>query len=304
MKRVINLKSQIKNSKRVFHSNIHTTVIDYAIIACGAFVYGVAVVMFTSPNNIAPGGMTGIATMLNYLFGLPIGTMIFVMNIPLFIWGAIENGASFLTKTVIGTALVSISIDLLKPILPAYTGDALLASIFGGLLDGVGLGFIFYRGGSTGGTDIVSLNIHKHFPHITTGSIILISDIFVLILAFFVYGRLESVLYALTAIFVSIKMIDTISYGTSRGNGKLIFIVTSNYRAISTLILNTIERGVTLLEGEGAYSGEKKKIVMCAVRPQQVHKITTAVHKIDSKAFIIVTTAGAISGEGFIKMVS
>lgn len=298
------MKSQIKNSKRVFRSNIHTTVIDYAIIACGAFVYGVSVVMFTSPNNIAPGGMTGVATMLNYLFGLPIGTMIFVMNIPLFIWGAVENGVSFLTKTVIGTALVSVSIDLLMPFLPVYTGDSLLASIFGGLLNGAGLGFIFYRGGSTGGTDIVALNIHKHFPHISTGNIILITDILILILVFIVYGSLESVLYALTAIFVSIKMIDTISYGTSRGNGKLIFIVTSNYKAISTLILNTIGRGVTLLEGEGAYSGDRKKIVMCAVRPQQVHRITTEVHKIDSRAFIIVTTAGAISGEGFIGKVS
>lgn len=298
------MKSQINNSKRVFHSNIHTTVIDYAIIACGAFVYGVSVVMFTSPNNIAPGGMTGVATMLNYLFGLPIGAMIFVMNIPLFIWGAVENGVSFLTKTVIGTALVSVSIDLLTPFLPVYTGDSLLASIFGGLLNGVGLGFIFFRGGSTGGTDIVALNIHKHFPHISTGNIILLTDILILIIVFIVYGSLESVLYALTAIFVSIKMIDTISYGTSRGNGKLIFIVTSNYRAISALILNTIERGVTLLEGEGAYSGEKKKIVMCAVRPQQVHRITTVVHKIDSRAFIIVTTAGAISGEGFIGKIS
>lgn len=298
------MKSQIKNSKRVFRSNIHTTVIDYAIIACGAFVYGVSVVMFTSPNNIAPGGMTGVATMLNYLFGLPIGTMIFVMNIPLFIWGAVENGVSFLTKTVIGTALVSVSIDLLMPFLPVYTGDSLLASIFGGLLNGAGLGFIFYRGGSTGGTDIVALNIHKHFPHISTGNIILITDILILIFVFVVYGSLESVLYALTAIFVSIKMIDTISYGTSRGNGKLIFIVTSNYKAISTLILNTIGRGVTLLEGEGAYSGDRKKIVMCAVRPQQVHRITTEVHKIDSRAFIIVTTAGAISGEGFIGKVS
>lgn len=298
------MKSQIKNSKRVFRSNIHTTVIDYAIIACGAFVYGVSVVMFTSPNNIAPGGMTGVATMLNYLFGLPIGTMIFVMNIPLFIWGAVENGVSFLTKTVIGTALVSVSIDLLMPFLPVYTGDSLLASIFGGLLNGAGLGFIFYRGGSTGGTDIVALNIHKHFPHISTGNIILITDILILILVFVVYGSLENVLYALTAIFVSIKMIDTISYGTSRGNGKLIFIVTSNYKAISTLILNTIGRGVTLLEGEGAYSGDRKKIVMCAVRPQQVHRITTEVHKIDSRAFIIVTTAGVISGEGFIGKVS
>lgn len=297
------MKSKVTNSKRIFRSNIHTTVIDYAIIVCGAFVYGISVVMFTSPNNIAPGGMTGVATVLNYLFGLPIGTMIFVMNIPLFIWGWIENGVSFLTKTIIGTALVSLSIDLLTPFLPAYTGDALLASIFGGLLNGVGLGFIFYRGGSTGGVDIVALNIHKRFPHITTGNIILITDIIVLVLAFYAYGSLESVLYAMTAIFVSIKVIDTISYGTSRGNGKLIFIITGNYRAISALILNTIERGVTLLEGEGAYSGEKKKIVMCAVRPQQVHKITTAVHKIDSNAFIIVTTAGAISGEGFIKEV-
>lgn len=298
------MKSKATNSKRIFRSNIYTTVIDYAIIACGAFVYGISVVMFTSPNNIAPGGMTGVATILNYLFGLPIGTMIFVMNIPLFIWGAVENGLSFLTKTIIGTAFVSLSIDLLSPFLPAYTGDALLASIFGGLLNGVGLGFIFYRGGSTGGTDIVALNVHKHFPHITTGNIILITDIIVLVLAFYAYGSLESVLYALTAIFVSIKMIDTISYGTSRGNGKLIYIITGNYRAISALILNIIGRGVTLLEGEGAYSGEKKKIVMCAVRPQQVHKITTAVHKIDSRAFIIVITAGAISGEGFIGKIS
>lgn len=300
---MINLKSKTTNSKRAFRSDIHTAVIDYAIIVCGAFVYGVSVVMFTSPNNIAPGGMTGLSTMLNYLFGLPIGTMIFVMNIPLFIWGAAENGLSFLTKTIIGTALVSVSIDLLTPFLPVYTGDVLLASIFGGLLNGAGLGFIFSRGGSTGGTDIVALNIHKHFPYITTGNVILLTDIIVLVIVFFVYGSLESVLYALTAIFVSIKMIDTISYGTSRGNGKLIFIVTTNYKAISSLILNTIERGVTLLEGEGAYSGEKKKIVMCAVRPQQVHKITTEVHKIDSKAFIVVTTAGAISGEGFSKRV-
>lgn len=301
---MIKLKSRAKNSKRVFRSNIHTTVIDYAIIACGAFIYGVSVVMFTSPNNIAPGGLTGAATMLNYLFKLPIGTMIFVMNIPLFIWGAVENGTKFLTKTVVGTALVSISIDVMTPFIPEYTGDILLASIFGGLLNGAGLGLIFYRGGSTGGTDIVALNVHKHFPHISTGNIILLTDIIILVAVFVVYGSLESVLYALTSIFVSIKMIDTISYGTSRGNGKLIFIVTSNYKAISELILNTIGRGVTLIEGEGAYSGEKKRVVMCAVRPQQVHRITTEVHKIDINAFIIVTTAGAISGEGFLTNIS
>lgn len=281
--------------------SLRTTLFDYFIIALGAAVYAIGVVVFTSPNNIAPGGMTGIATMLNYLFALPIGTFIFILNIPLFVWGAIENGVAFLTKTIIGTAFVSIAIDVLTPVLPAYEGDTILAAIFGGILCGTGLGLIFYRGGSTGGTDIVALNIHKHIPHISTGYIILVADAVILAMAFFVYNSLESALYAAVAIFVSIKVIDTISYGTSRGNGKLIFIITNNYSKVSKIIMNDIERGVTLLDGEGAYSKEKKKIVMCAARPQQVYRITNGVKSIDPNAFIIITTAGAIRGKGFIK---
>jgi uncharacterized membrane-anchored protein YitT (DUF2179 family) len=109
------------------------------------------------------------------------------------------------------------------------------------------------------------------------------------------------VLYAAIAIFISIRVIDMISYGTSRGNGKLMFIITNNYEEVSMVIMNDIERGVTLLDGEGAYSGEKKRVVMCAVRPQQVFRITKGVKAIDENAFIIVTTAGSISGRGFIK---
>lgn len=288
----------MKNLK-LAKSIVKTAFIDYLIIALGSIIYAISVVSFTSPNNIAPGGMTGIATMLNYLFGLPIGMFIFILNIPLFIWGAIENGKGFLTKSVIGTAFISIAIDALTPILPVYTGDTILASVFGGILYGVGLGFIFYRGGSTGGTDIIALNIHKHLPHISTGTIILIADMVTLAMAFFVYNSLESVLYAVVAIFVSIRVIDTISYGTSRGNGKLMFIITKNYDEVSNGIMKNIERGVTLLDGEGAYSGEKKRVVMCAVRPQQVYKITSNVREVDPNAFVIVTTAGTIQGRGF-----
>lgn len=297
---IIMKKFDLKFSKPTFET-VRTTSFDYLIIAAGAVLYAMSVVIFTSPNNIAPGGLTGVATMLNYMFGLPIGTFIFLMNIPLFIWGAIENGVSFLTKTIIGTAFVSIAIDVLALFLPAYKGDPMLASIFGGVLNGVGLGFIFYRGGSTGGTDIIALNIHKRVPHVSTGNIILIADIATLIMVFFVYKSLESVLYALIAIFISIKVIDSISYGTSRGNGKLMFIITNNYDSVSKEIMQDLERGVTLLDGEGAYSGEKKRIVMCAVRPQQVYKITTSVKKIDPNAFIVVTTANAIRGKGFVK---
>ena len=129
----------------------------------------------------------------------------------------------------------------------------------------------------------------------------MLSDVVVLAAAYFVYNSLESALYAGIAIFVSIRVIDAISYGTSRGNGKLMFIITNKYDEVSTVILNNLKRGVTLLDGEGAYSGEKKRVIMCAVRPQQVFKITSGIKKIDKNAFIIVTTAGAIQGSGFAK---
>lgn len=293
-------KSKLNSHKPTFRE-VGTGVIDYLIIAVGSVIFALSVVIFTSPNNIAPGGMTGIATMLNYMFGLPIGTIIFLLNIPLFVWGAIENGFSFLTKTIVGTAFVSIAIDVLTPFVPVYTGDTFLASVFGGILNGAGLGFIFYRGGSTGGTDIIALNIHKRMPHISTGNIILIADIVTLVMVFFVYKSFESVMYAIVAIFVSIKVIDTISYGTSRGNGKLMFIITNNYDEVSKGIMKDLERGVTLLDGEGAYSREKKRVIMCAVRPQQVYRIQNGVKSIDPNAFIIVTTAGTIRGRGFVK---
>lgn len=295
---------KIFDLKKPTLDSVRTAIVDYLVLALGASVYALSVVIFTAPNNIAPGGLTGIATMFNFLWGLPIGTMILVLNIPLFIWGAIENGVSFLTKTIIGTLFVSIAIDVLTPFLPAYKGDVILAAIFGGILNGVGLGFIFYRGGSTGGTDIVALNMHKHIPYVSTGTIILIADMIILVMAFFVYNSIESALYAAIAIFISIKVIDSISYGTSRGNGKLMFIITNNYESVSSAIMTDLGRGVTLLDGVGAYSGQKKKIVMCAVRPQQVYRITKGVKDIDENAFVIVTTAGAIQGRGFAKKVN
>lgn len=287
--------------KRPSYNNVKTVLADYIIIVMGAVSYALSVVIFTAPNNIAPGGLTGIATMLNYMFALPIGTLVFVMNIPLFVWGALENGIGFLSKTIVGTALVSIAIDVLTLFMPVYSGDTILAALFGGILNGLGLGLIFYRGGSTGGADIIALNIHKRVPYISTGTIILIVDIITLIMVYFVYDSIESVLYAVVAIFVSIKVIDTVTYGTSRDNGKLMFIITKMHKSVSDAIINDLERGVTLLDGEGAYSGEKKRVIMCAVRPQQVFRIQNKIKSIDENAFIIVTTAGTIRGKGFVK---
>ncbi len=276
-----------------------TAVADYAIMFVGALLYAASVNTFTAPNDIAPGGLTGIATMLNHLFALPIGIMILVLNIPLFIWGAIENGKKFLTKTVIATVFVSIIIDVMAPFSYTYEGDTLLASIFGGLLSGVGLAMIFFRGGTTGGTDIIARNIHKHLPHISMGTVILTADAVIFIAAAVVYQSIESALYAVITIFVSTKVIDTVIYGIAHDNGKLMFIITDKYEELSQAIIERVGRGVTQLDAHGAYNNDEKKVLLCAVRPSQVHKTKVLVNSVDENAFIVVTTANAISGKGF-----
>lgn len=280
--------------------NKATTIItDYVVMLIGAALYAASVNIFTSPNDIAPGGLTGVATMLNFTFSLPIGIMIFVLNIPLFIWGAVENGRKFLTKTIIATVFVSVAIDAMALIPFVYRGDTFLASIFGGLLSGLGLAFIFYRGGTTGGTDIIARNIHKHLPHISMGTVILCADAVVFVAAALVYHSIESALYAVITVFVSTKVIDAVIYGVAHDNGKLLFIITDKFDELSTLILERIGRGVTMLDAHGAYSNDDKKVLLCAVRPSQVHKIKSLVTSLDKNAFIVVTTANAISGKGF-----
>lgn len=280
-------------------NKVLSVVVDYVVMFIGSVMYAASVNTFTSPNNIAPGGLTGVGTMLNHLFDLPIGVVILVLNIPLFIWGAIENGRKFLTKTIVATVLVSVIIDVMAPFSYKYEGDTLLAAIFGGLLSGLGLAFIFFRGGTTGGTDIVARIIHKHHPHISVGTMILIVDAVVFIAAAFVYQSIESALYAVITVFVSTKVIDTVIYGIAHDNGKLMFIITNKYEELSSEIIERIGRGVTLLDAQGAYKNESKKVLLCAVRPSQVHKTKVLVNSVDENAFIVVTTANAISGKGF-----
>lgn len=163
-------------------------------------LYAISVDMFTAPNEIAPGGLTGVGTMLNSLFGLPIGTVVLILNIPLFIWGAAVMGWKFLGKTVTATVLVSAAIDILEPFLPAYTGDKMLASIFGGIFIGVGLSLIFIRGGTTGGTDLTARLLNRRRPQMSIGKLILLIDMVVIVAAGLVYGNLESPLYAVVSI--------------------------------------------------------------------------------------------------------
>ncbi len=272
---------------------------DYLVIALGAAVYALSVDFFTAPNGIAPGGVTGLSTMLNFLLGTPIGFTGLLLNIPLFIWGAVESGARFIIRTILATALVSVLIDLFSAVALAYRGDMMIASIFGGLLSGTGLGLIFLRGGSTGGTDIIARNLNRRFPYFSIGTIVLLSDAVVVALSAVVYGSLENALYAVVAIFTSTKMIDAVVFGFSRDNGKLLIIITAKPAELADVITHREDRGVTLLSATGGYSGTDLGVILCAVRPHDAFRIRSSVTEADPSAFIVTTTATAISGNGF-----
>lgn len=272
---------------------------DVVFYIVGSCLYAVSVKMFTAPNHIAPGGVTGIGTMLNYLFGLPIGVLGLVLNIPIFIWAILQIGYKLVVKTMVATVCVSVAIDLVGLIIPAYHGNPMLAAIFGGCLEGAGLSLVFMRGATTGGTDLIARLLNRRVRFISMGKLMLCVDFFIVLTSAFVYHSMESALYALISIFVSTKLIDAILYGTDIGTGKVMYIISEKSGEIAREILNDVERGVTLLDSHGAFTGREGQVLLCAVRRYEVSRIKDIVRSYDKNAFMIIGDAGEISGEGF-----
>ena len=280
-------------------SRSKTLVLDGLFFVAGALIDAVAVNVFTAPNHIAPGGITGIGTMLNYLFQTPIGMVNMIINIPIIIWAIVEIGYKLVAKSIAAIIVFSVAIDTLALVLPAYDGNPFLAAIFGGVLEGIGLALVFMRGSTTGGTDMIARLLGKHFRHLSMGKLMLAVDLVVIAASALVYQKLESALYAIIAIFVSTRIIDTILYGTDSGNGKLYFIISKKSDEIRRRILEDIDRGVTIIPIQGGYSGQDGEMLLCAVRRYEVAKINDIIHTADRDAFVIVGEAGEITGEGF-----
>ncbi|MBC5647334.1 YitT family protein [Christensenella tenuis] len=270
-------------------------VTDLLLFLAGSLIFAIAINTFISPNNIAPGGLTGVATMLNYTFGLPIGTMVIVMNIPLFIIAFFSFGFEFIIKTVVAAVISSAMIDLTEGILPVYHGDPLITIVFGGAFYGAGLALILMRGG----TDLVANLINKRFPHMPMAKMILFTNVVVVVCSGFVYENLESPLYAVIVIFIELKVIDVILYGTSVATGKMLFIISKENDRIANEILCRLRRGVTALKSRGVYTDWEGEMLMCAVHRPEITKLYHLIYKIDPDAFIIVGDAGQIRGAGF-----
>ena len=272
--------------------------IDTAVFVSASALFSFGINCFMAKNNILNGGLTGIATILNYLYEIPIGTSIFIMNIPLLIIALKKLGILFVLRTfwVIGISSVIINMGT---VLPVYENDLLISSIFGGVLSGLSLGMIFLRNATTGGVDIIARLIKLKFPHITLGKSIFLLDAIVVIAGGFVYGNFESLLYAAVTIFVSALVLDYVVFGMSRG--AMIMIFSEKSDEIRHIIINDLQRGVTVLKGQGGYSGNDNKVLLCACYDNQIQKIIKKIKSADENAFFIITQAKQIIGEGFMR---
>ena len=278
---------------------VKTILLDLAFMAAGAVVYAVSVNAFTSPNNIAPGGVTGVATMLNYLFSTPIGLVAFLINIPIILWAVVEIGYKLVAKSVVAILLSSVAIDLLAPIVPSYQGNMILVALFAGLCEGLGLSLTFLRGATTGGTDMLARLLGRRKPHLSMGKLMLAVDGLIVLASAFVYGSIENAMYACIVIFVSTRLIDSILYGTDVGTGKLFFVMSPKVRQMGDRIIREVDRTVTYLDSHGGYTNEPGETMLCAVRRFEVFQVQAIIREEDRDAFVIVGDAGQITGEGF-----
>lgn len=266
-------------------------------IALGSALGALAYPLFLVPNHIAPGGLTGLATVLNYLFHWPVGTTSLVMNVPLFIIGYRAMGRVFVIRSLVATVLFSVLIDLIP--LPPMTEQPLLGAVFGGVLLGAGLGLILRGGATTGGTDMVARMIHNRFQHISVGAFLFLIDCCVVLMAGF-FIEAEYALYAFVALYAASKLIDVVMVGLTRE--KACYIISTQHEQVKREIMEKLDRGVTVLHAEGGYSGQERPVLLCVLSAQELGRLKAIVREADEDAFLFISDAHEVLGEGFRKL--
>ena len=267
---------------------------SYVQILIGALIGGAAYPMFLTPNQIAPGGITGAAMILNHLFRWPVGTVSLVLNIPLFLISYKAMGKIFAFRSLAATILFSLFIDIL-PLRPLTT-DPLLGTLYGGVMLGAGLGLIMRGGATTGGSDMIARMVHKRFQFISTGSFLFAIDCTVVLAAGFLIGTTEA-LYALINIFLSARVMDAVIVGFS--SNKACFVISPRWQEISERIMRDMDRGVTQLTARGAYTGTERPTLLCVIGRSEIMAFKRILREEDENAFVIIVEAHEAIGDGF-----
>lgn len=282
--------------KKEIEKTVKQRILDYVIITFASITYAMGVSLFIDPNNMAPGGVTGIAIILSRLMPFETGTLIMIINIPIILLGMWKFGLRFIVSTFYAIVMTSIFTNAFASFEPA-TNDILLAALAGSVLIAGSIGIIFKRGATTGGTDIIIKCLRLKFPHMKTGVLFFITDVCIVTISGFVFRDIDAALYAGIAVVVTSVVLDVVLYG--RDEAKLIYVISDKPVEITDRILAELDVGVTHLCGEGAYSGKEKKIIMCVVRKPIAPRIEEIVKEEDSDAFMIITSATEIFGEGY-----
>ncbi len=269
---------------------------DYLGITLGSLLTVLGLVVFLIPNKIAAGGVSGLATVIYYLFGWAPSLVMLIINIPLFLSGVKVLGKHMGPRTLYGIISLSLFIELLDPYLPVLTQNPLLACLYGGGLVGLGVGLVFKSKGTTGGTDLMAALLHHYFPTFSIGQGLLIIDAMIVILAGIVFNA-ELALYAVISIFVASKVIDLVQEGFNLS--KAVFIISDYSEEIKQNILEDMGRGVTYLNGRGGYTGKEKNVLLAVVNRAEVTHLKRLVHRIDPRSFVILTEVHEVMGEGF-----
>ena len=286
--------------------SIQKTIRQYGIITLACVAYAVAIAVFLDPHALAPGGVSGLAIVLSSFIPLDTGVIILLFNIPLLIIGTLRLGKSFAVGTIYATVVSSLMITGMNAVMaiwerPLPSGDLLLNGVIGGALQAVGIGVIFRCGATTGGTDIIIRLLLLRHRHLHTGMLFMCIDSSIIALSAIVSGSLEIALYAALSLVVSSYLIDRIMYGPD--TAKFLIIITDHATEVISAVFEKYDIGMTRMNGRGAYTGEGKEVILCAIKKPLAPYVCDIVHTVDKKAFVIVTDAAEVHGEGFQEMI-
>ncbi|MGM0432605.1 MAG: YitT family protein [Spirochaetota bacterium] len=278
------------------------TIKEYILITAGSVLTALGLVLFLTPERIAAGGVSGLAIILYHLFSLEPGLMIFILSVPIFGLGIYVFGGLFGIKSLYGTAVLSVAVSLFGFLL-GYEGilssgdrmDVLLAALFGGIITGIGLGVVMKGGANTGGTDIIA-QVINHYTRLPLGTSLYLVDGFIILLAGLAFD-LEAALFALITLFTAGQVINMITSGANYA--KMAFIISDSYSELRTILLEEMGFGATALDGRGMYTNDKKQLIMMVVRNRKISEIINVVRTTDPDAFMIITSAQEVLGEGF-----
>ena len=291
------MKKKIVTDPRIYRSVFTDILYDIS----GSILYAAGIYTFAGNAGFAPGGVSGLALIIDHLWGFPVGTMTLLLNIPLVIISYRAVGRQLLIKSAVTMVISSLFLDVIFPMFQVYSGDRLIASVCSGAFLGAGMALFYLRGSSSGGIDFLALTIKKKRPHMTIGVITMLIDLVVILLGWPVFGDVDAVLYGVLATFVSTVVIDKILYGA--GAGTLAIIITERGKETAERISERAGRGVTSLRAVGAYTRTDREVRLCACSKAEAYLVKSAVQEADDKAFFMFTETSEVFGEGFKRIV-